>query len=400
MWQFMKATGAAYGLEVTDYVDERMDPIKSTRAAARHLKDLHQRWRGNWHIALSGYNCSPTCINRAIRRAGGTTKKSTFLLGYIGVPAKRNQRLYPTIYCLCVDHVQPGSFWIAGKSDGPEFAYDVVPITGMLSLDTIAEMAGTTKKVIQDLNPELRNNMLPPSTEPYPLRIPLNTFPRFADAFERLPKDKKRMPRTHVVKRRESLGKISRRYGTTVATLKSTNGLRSTVIHPGQHLVVPAASREIAQLSGQGVSSKQWGPRITRPIEFDPAVAETAKRTLNSTPRASSPKSSTPVRQASNRTSSGNTITYRVRRRDTLSKLARKYSTSVRAIQNLNGLRNSRIRVGQLLKISQGTKIHIVRRGDNLTKIAKRYGTTIRKIKRNNNLRSSRIHPGQRLKIL
>ncbi|MDE2731080.1 MAG: LysM peptidoglycan-binding domain-containing protein [Bacteroidota bacterium] len=399
MWQFMRATGAAYGLEVNDYVDERMDPIKATRAAAKHLKDLHRTYWGDWHVALAGYNCSPRCIKRAISRAGRTTANPPSFWTMSPYLPKQTQGYIPQFIAFALIMSNPTAFGLPAASDGPEFAYDVVPVLGMLSLETIAEMVGTTKDEIQDLNPELRRGVLPPSAEPYPLRIPLNTFARFAEAFEQLPDSKKRPPATHVVRRGDTLGRISSRYGTSVQTLMRTNGLRRTVIHPGQELVVPGASRRgVAELSGDGVESVRWGERVRRPIEFNEEIAETAKR---STPaRLASTSSSTRNVSTAARSTSAATITHRVRRGDTLGRLASRYNTSVRAIQQQNGLRGTRIRVGQQLKIPQEAQIHTVRRGENLTRIASRYGTTVQKIKSANNLRSSRIYPGQKLKIL
>ena len=401
MWQFMKATGAAYGLEVTDYVDERMDPIKATRAAAKHLKDLYRTYGGDWHIALAGYNCSPRCIKRAISRAGGTTANPPSFWAMSPHLPKQTQGYIPQFIAFALIMSNPTAFGLPAASDGPEFAYDVVPVSGMLSLETIAEMVGTTKDEIQNLNPELRRGVLPPSAEPYPLRIPLNTFARFADAFEQLPDSKKRPPATHIVRRGDTLGRISSRYGTTVRTLMRTNGLSRTIIHPGQELIVPGASRRgVAKLSGEGVESVRWGERVRRPIEFNSEIAETAKR---STPArlASTSSSTRNVSTAARSTSTPvATVSHRVRRGDTLGRLASRYNTSVRAIQQQNGLRGTRIRIGQRLQIPQEAQVHTVRRGENLTRIASRYGTTVQKIKSANNLRSSRIYPGQKLKIL
>ena len=402
MWQFMKATGAAYGLEVTDYVDERMDPIKATRAAAKHLKDLYRDYGGNWHIALAGYNCSPRCIKRAISRAGGSSSREVSFWDIRPYLPRQTQGYIPQFIAFAMIMSNPQAFGIPDAERGSEFAYDVVPVAGMLSLETIAQMVGTTTDVIQDLNPELRRGVLPPSAEPYPLRIPLNTFARFADAFEQLPDEKKRPPASHVVRRGDTLGKISSKYGTTVQTLMRTNGLRRTVIHPGQELIVPGAARRgVATLSGEGVESVQWGQRVRRPIEFNPEIAESANQ--SATPaRFASASSSGRAANAERSTSPSTTnatITHRVRRGDTLGKLARNYNTSVSAIQQQNGLQGTKIRVGQSLKIPQGAQIHTVSRGENLTRIASRYGTTVQRIRSANNLRSSRIYPGQRLKI-
>lgn len=405
MWQFMKATGAAYGLDVTDYVDERMDPIKATRAAARHLKDLYKAYGKNWHIALAGYNCSPRCIKRAVSRAGGSMSNPPSFWAISPYLPKQTQGYIPQFIAFSMIMSNPTAFDLPATSDGPEFAYDVVPVSGMLSLETVAEMVGTTTDDIKKLNPELRRGVLPPSAEPYPLRIPLNTFARFADAFEQLPDEKKRPPATHVVRRGESLGKISSKYGTTVQTLMRTNDLRRTVIHPGQRLIVPGAARRgVAKLTGEGVESVRWGNRVRRPIEFNAEVAQSARRStparLTSTPTLSARTVTTAARSSSSPSSKTVTTTHRVRRGDTLGRLASRYGTSVRAIQRQNGLRGTTIRVGQRLQIPQNAKVHTVQRGENLTRIAKSYGTTVQKIKSANNLRSSRIYPGQKLTIL
>ena len=403
MWQFMKATGAAYGLEVTDYVDERMDPIKATRASAKHLKDLYKMYGGNWHIALAGYNCSPRCIKRAISRAGGTMANPPSFWEIRPYLPRQTQGYIPQYIAFSLIMSNPTAFGLPARSDGPEYAYDVVPVTGMLTLETVAEMTGTTKDAIQQLNPELRRDALPPSVEPYPLRIPLNTFARFADAFERLPDEKKRPPATHLVRRGDNLGKISKRYGTTVQTLMRTNGLRGSVIHPGQRLTVPGAARRgVAKLSGEGVESVQWGPRVRRPIDFNREVAATVTRTtpvrLASNTSRSSSASNASARSSSTSTSSG-TISHRVRPGDTLGKLASRYGTTIGAIQRANGLRGTTIRTGQRLNIPQSVKVHVVQRGENLTEIASRYGVSVRAIQSENGLRSTVIRPGQRLNI-
>ncbi len=398
MWQFMASTGRTYGLSVTDYVDERMDPVKATRAAARHLKDLYNKY-GDWHIALAGYNCSPRCIQRAISRAGGTIKNPPSYWKMSPYLPRETQGYIPQYIAFALIMSNPTAFGLPAGADGPEYTYDEVPVEGMLTLENIAEMAGTTETEIQALNPELRRGILPPSTSPYPLRIPLNTFARFADAFARLPESQKRQPGEHVVRRGDNLGKIAKRYGISVSTLMATNNLSRSLIHPGQRLVVPnARGRSVAKLSGQNARSVQWGSRMNRPIEYSPGIAEEVQAT---------PVSLASVTTTRQTTSSSNsraaTTTHHVRRGETLGELARKYVTTVRTIQLANGLRNTRIYTGQQLKIPQGgttTQVHTVRRGENLTVIANRYGTTVSKIKATNNLRSSRIHPGQKLTIL
>ena len=405
MWQFMAPTGRAMGLRIDSYVDERMDPVKSTRAAARHLKELYEYYASDWHLALAGYNCSPRCIRRAISRGGGTLQNPPSYWAISRYLPRQTSGYVPQFIAFALIMSNPSEFGLPATSNGPEFAYDEIKVSGVLSLETIATMVGTTTEHIQSLNPELRRGTLPPDRSPYTLRIPINTFARFADAFEQLPEKEKTMPGEHRVRRGDNLGKIARRYGTTVKAIQNANRLRTTVIHPGQMLVVPGlAGTIVAKLESTGARSVGWGSRTNKPIVFDQKVAENARQTtvtVANTSTIRSPNTSDQTTNSSNSPSENRpNQVHRVRRGDTLSELANQYGTTVRAIQQANGLRNTRIKRGQRLQIPQGGRtIHTVRRGENLTKIAQHYGTTVQSIKTNNNLRSNTIHPGQKLSI-
>ena len=405
MWQFMAPTGRAMGLRIDSYVDERMDPVKSTRAAARHLKELYEYYGNNWHLALAGYNCSPRCIRRAISRGGGTLKNPPSYWAISRYLPRQTAGYVPQFIAFALMMSNPAEFGLPATSNGPEFAYDEIKVTGVLSLETIATMVGTTTDHIQTLNPELRRGTLPPDRSPYTLRIPTNTFARFADAFEQLPDKEKKMPGEHRVRRGDNLGKIAKRYGVTVKAIQNANRLRTTVIHPGQMLVVPGlAGTIVAKLESTDARLVAWGSRTSKPIVFDEKMAETARRTTVTVANTSTTRSpNTPAQTTSSSSSSSETRpnqVHRVRRGDTLSELASKYGTTVRAIQQANGLRNTRIKRGQRLQIPQGGRtVHTVLRGENLTKIAQHYGTTVQSIKASNNLRSNTIHPGQKLSI-
>ncbi len=404
MWQFMAATGRGMGLRIDSYVDERMDPVKSTRAAARHLKELYEYYGQDWHLALAGYNCSPRCIRRAISRAGGTLKNPPSYWTISKYLPRQTAGYVPQFIAFALMMSNPAEFGLPAKSDGPELAYDELKVSGVLQLETIARMVNATTDQIQDLNPELRRGSLPPDRTPYTLRIPLNTFARFADAFEQLPDKEKTMPGEHRVRRGDNLGKIANRYGVTVNAIKNANGLRGTVIHPGQMLVVPGlAGRSIAKLESSGARSVAWGSRINKPIVFDEHIAENARKNVvnvaNTSVRSSNDSKPTTTSSSRSTETERPNLVHTVRRGDTLSELASKYGTSVGAIMQTNGLRSTKIKRGQRLQIPHGRTIHTVRRGDNLAMIAKRYGTTVNHIKTTNNLRSNTIHPGQRLSI-
>ncbi len=417
MWQFIAQTGGAYGLRVNTWVDERMDPEKATRAAARHLKDLYKMYGNNWHVALAGYNCSPRCIKRAISKAGGTMKNPPSYWDMYPYLPRETRGYVPQFIAFALIMSNPGAFGLTNVPRGPEYAYDVVPVEGMLSLSDVAGMVGTDEATIKALNPELRRGTLPPSRSAYNLRIPLGTYVQFAEAFERLPKEAKRPVSEYVVRRGDSLGKIANRFGVSVSALKSTNNLRRSTIHPGQRLVVPVASYSgTVTLADAQPSSVQYGTRSIRPIAMERAVAvntqpATTQPASQTTQRASSstaaPRKATPTKKASTSAStpSSNRITYKVRRGDTLGKIAQKYGTSVSKIKSWNNLRGTKIRTGQRLTIySSGAApseriVYKVRRGDSLGKIGQKYNVSVRSLKQWNNLRGSVIKTGQRLTI-
>jgi membrane-bound lytic murein transglycosylase D len=410
MWQFIASTGRAMGLRIDEYVDERMDPVKATRAAARHLKQLYGYYGGDWQVALSGYNCSPKCVLKAISRAGGTRKNPPSYWQIRRHLPGETQGYIPKFISLALIMSNPVEFGLPAVSNGPEFTYDEITVSGMLKLETIARMVGTTTKHIQELNPELRRNILPPDRTPYTLRIPPNTFARFADAFEQLPDEEKAMPGEHRVRRGENLGRIARQYGVTVRAIQNANGLGNrTRIHPNDRLVIPGMSgRGVARLEGTSARLVAWGKRANRPIAFDSKMAETVRQTpvkLASNTRTRSAEnnsSSNHTAQTQNSSSPGSTrssITHTVRRGDTLSELATEYGTTVSAIQQANGLRGTRIGRGQRLKIPTGRITHTVKRGENLGMLANRYSTTVQNIRNANNLHSNTIYPGQKLLI-
>ena len=418
MWQFIAATARAYGLHVDAWVDERMDPEKATRAAARHLRELYEIY-GDWHIALAGYNCSPRCIKRAIRRAEAKTgRKATFWDMYRYLP-RETRNYVPMFIAAALMASNPETFGLKPARPGPRYAYHYVPVQGALRLSTIAELTGTDVNTIRALNPELRRGSLPPSTQPYYLRIPLGTYERFAEGYANLPEDAYLTAGEYVVRRGDTLGKIARQYGTSVGQLMRDNGLRSTRIGIGQRLVVPVpkydSAAPVPALTAADKMTVDYGTRTLRPLAVSPSVAQTIRERQASPPVV---KASTPA-PAPERTepAKGETrVVYRVRRGDTLSEIAAKYGVGVGSLKRWNKLRGSRIRAGQRLTIYTSgdgpatadatpkkkapEKItYKVRRGDTLSEIAVRHGVSIKKLRQWNNLRGSRIRVGQRLTI-
>jgi membrane-bound lytic murein transglycosylase D len=256
LWQFMLATGKTYGLEQNSLVDDRRDPVKSTWAAARYLKDLYAIYQ-DWNLVLAAYNCGPGTINKAIRRAGGQSdywKIYNFLpketRGY--VPAFIAANYIMTYYC---EHgISPmQTQWPA--------ATDTVTVTRNLHLGQVAEVCGVELDQLRGLNPQYKRDIVPGQTQPCVLRLPqtaINTFIDSGDSLYVYKQDEYFNHRTlvevdesakpkatgngkaayHKVRKGDTLGSIAKRYGVSVAQIRRLNRIKGNNIAVGKNLRV------------------------------------------------------------------------------------------------------------------------------------------------------------------
>lgn len=364
MWQFIPATGRAYGLRVTREVDDRLDPVRATRAAARHLRDLYERF-GDWHLAMAGYNCNPAVIDRAVRRTSSRLgRQATFWDIYDQIP--RETRGYvPMFIATALVVSNPNAYDLPIGEQGSRYVFDQIPVQGGTSLSSIAAEIDLDVEVLRALNPSIRRSHVPDQRDPWMLRIPAGYYNQYSEALDRF-------------------APISARTSTRYAASTVNYGLRTTqAIAPDSGvLVADARPRETTR-------------RVTQPARTESASQPepTPVRTVSETDE--SPSEETRTRR------------HRVRRGETLSGIARQYGVTIRQIQSWNTLSSTRIRSGQRLTIHGGTEqptgpqriTHRVRRGENLTTISRRYGVTVRQIMNWNSLRSTTIRPGQRLRI-
>lgn len=404
MWQFIYATGSVYGLEVNWWIDERRDPVKSTRAAARHLRDLHEYWDGDWHMALANYNVSTRRMLRSVRSAGGIRNYWEI---YPFLP--RETRGYvPGFIAATLVAMNPEDFGFEAQYDVEPYEYDIAEIRGSVELSILAECAGITTQELQYLNPELLRWATPPGDQPYPLKIPKGSRKAFMLAYNEIPEEKRTNNLVvHTVKRGETLGLIANRYGATVRALYQANEGLSSIIHPGQQLVIPVPG-------GSNVAIRS----------DEPSRAQTARlRAASQAPSANRPANSAAV-------------TYVVKSGDTVGHIAEWFDTQAWRVRSWNNIGNL-IRPGQRLTIyvparlrdqyaqldnmsrsrrdnfavntssgrvaSAGTdgdyRVYTVRPNDNLTVIARSFNTSVQNIQRLNNLPSTRIYVGQTLRI-
>lgn len=344
MWQFVPSTARHYGLTINAWVDERKDPEKATRAAARYLRDLHEEFE-DWHLALAGFNCGAGCVRRALRRSDAENPSYWDVHEYL---PRETQGYVPMFIAAARVMENPAAFDIEVPDPASPLAYDYVPVHGSrLSLSTVATLTDTTRNTIESLNPELRREHVPPSKERYYLRIPLGSYPRFAWNYAELPDSEKQPATTYTVRRGDTLSEIAVRVGTSTNTLRRLNGIQGSMIRPGDQLVVPvqdySSALTLSSDEKQPMRVQYGTPSPVHPL--DPInTAEAASDTAPSqNETASLSQSDAP---------STSTTTYRVTRGDTLGEIARRFDVTVRELRAWNDLNGTRIYPGQRLHVT------------------------------------------------
>lgn len=409
LWQFIRATGAVYGLEVNWWVDERRDPVKSTRAAAQHLRDLHDIW-GDWHLALANYNLSPRGLRRAINAAGGVRD---YWVAYPYLP--RETRGYvPGYIAATMIAMNPVEFGFESNYGGSAYSFDVAEVDGLMPLEDLADAAGITVQELRNYNPELLRWATPPGGK-YPLKLPSGIKDQFLAAYQEIPQENRVSEvAMHTVSRGETLGYIARRYGTSVRSLYDSNDGLSSVIHPGQTIVVPVAPGSREQIAADRAANRS---------------TTSTQSSSNTSSQVQAPPNTTPM-------------SYTVKSGDTIGHIAEWYDVRAWQIRAWNGVQNT-IRVGQRLTLhvpsnradyysqvdgltfaqkqeierrqrageniyalrfdgtsSNGdTVTYTVRRNDTLGGIARRMGVSVADIQRENNISGTTIYAGQTLII-
>jgi membrane-bound lytic murein transglycosylase D len=361
MWQFIASTGYKYGLKRDTYIDERMDPEKSTKAAISYLTELHNIF-GDWITVLAAYNCGEMRVLKIINN-----QKLNYLDNFWDLYERLpNETASYVPRFLAVLHIlnNPREHGFNLPTPEAEIEYEYVTISKQVQLKTIAERLEIDTNDLKELNPELRQDITPKTT--YTLKVPngkgelllakLDTIPTYNPPAATYVQ--------HRVRSGESLSVIAERYKTSVRAIMNMNGLKNKdYLKVGWRLKIP---------TGRGFSSS-----------------------LIST---------------SSYTGSGKgTSEYVVKKGDSLWKIANRYNTTVNAIKDLNGLRSSTLQIGQVLILSPGitasgslnTREYIVKEGDSPYLIARRNQMNLYDFLDLNNLTpQSTIYPGQRVQIL
>ena len=242
LWQFMAETARAEGLEVSEYVDERRDPIRSTEAAINHLSGLYSHF-GSWYLTAAAYNSGSTRIGRLLKERGYPRGQDNAFWALQDALPRETRDYVPMLLAATIVGEHTEHFGITVNSE-EAFRFDVVTVGGASELRAVARAAGSTLERVKALNPHFIKGMTPPDRRSE-VRVPVGTGEKFAEKFAKIPEAERvrALTSTHVVKNGETLSGIARKYGTTVDAITKVNRIKKpNAIAAGRKLIIPAGA--------------------------------------------------------------------------------------------------------------------------------------------------------------
>ena len=347
-WQFIRPTGLRYGLKINRYVDERSDPLLSTKAAAAYFKSLYSLF-GDWYLALAAYNTGENRVKRAVMREGS---RDFWVLARKRRLHRETRNYVPKFLAARLISESPEKYGFSGVEYQLPLKYSEVYTKHPVSLLKLSRHIGVSIDSLRRLNTRYRTDYVPIYRGKQSLiRVPegytLVAHQALLKSRSKAPRYAPPMGKKHIVRRGDTLSGIALRYGVRVSDLRAMNNLgrRRSLIRIGQRIKIGRA---------------------------------------------------TVSRRSSKRKLSSSKGYYVVRRGDTLSEIALRYGLSVRELMRINKIkRGSFLRVGQRLSLSQKKKsskktgnrsVHIVKRGDTLWELAQKYNVSLRELRAANSL--------------
>ncbi|HLI30030.1 MAG TPA: LysM peptidoglycan-binding domain-containing protein [Terriglobia bacterium] len=372
IWQFMRGTGALYGLKENRWVDDREDPFKSTQAAAKHLMDLYHMF-GDWYLAMAAYDSGPLTVQRAIQNTGYA---DFWTLRKLHALPPETENYVPIFLATALIAKDPQAYGFGVQTDSP-LQVDRVPVSVPTDLRLIAGLIDHPADQLAKLNPGLREWATPPGDPGFVLNLPVGTGQLFEKRIASVPPADRLAWRACQVQPGDTVAGVARRYHMTTLALAEANGLAPSAPLDGvSHLLIPLRREQPRRVV---MASGHWVRRRTY---------------------------------------------YRIRRGDNLDLIADRFDVTTYQIRRWNGMRGSRLIAGKRLLIyrlfplrrkaqrrsmyrraaasgpAAGRLIYYrIQRGDTLDLIAGRFNVTAYQIRRWNGMRGSRLVAGKRLLI-
>jgi membrane-bound lytic murein transglycosylase D len=376
LWQFIPGTGKRFGLKQNWWYDGRRDVLESTRAALDYLQFLNQEFNGDWLLAVAAYNSGEVNVHRAIKHNLALNKPTDFW--HLKLP--RETRAYvPKLLAMSKLVADPQAVGVefGPMPNLPYFAQ--IDTGGQIDLKMAAELAGITMDEITFLNPAFNRWATDPDG-PHQLLLPVDTSEPFSTALAQIPQEERVKLTRHEVKQGDTLSTVARKYGVTPSVLKQVNALSGTQLRVGENLLVPTNGGDLhpkvvlaaARVDGRPAASRNSKFHVVRRGEslwtiaratgisvdrlasingMEPGDTLKAGRKLKLRGSSSGGAAAAPV------AGTGEQVTYTVRRGDTLSHIARRFSVSVAQIMSWNGLsKSAHLMPGQRIVMYRGGK--------------------------------------------
>ncbi len=372
-WQFIESTGRLYSLTRDWWFDERRDPDKSTRAAARHLRDLYAEL-GSWPLALASYNAGMGYVKKMMAKQGTADFWSLKLVS-------QTRNYVPAFMAATIIAKEPEKYGFQ-LAYQPPLEYERVTVDECTDLEVIADCAGVTVEEIRALNPELLRWCTPPMLKGFAVAVPAGTGERFAEKYAQIPREKKVAWRRYLIAPGDSLSLIAAKFGAPVPVIQEVNGLKkSTLIIAGNYLLIPVPGQASA-ITGEQAR------KVVTSVAPPPAEAAGARTRLS----------------------------YRVRPGDTLWDIALRHGVTVEELRSWNAeLQGDILFAGNLLTVWSSRRAepattqaaggaqrftYLVKKGDTLWGIARRFEKGVDDICRANGFHPTKLlYPGDSITI-
>ncbi len=377
MWQFIAGRANAYGLRKDWWVDERQDPEKSTRAAAKHLKDLYTQF-GDWYLALAAYNSGPGTVQSAVERTGYA---DFWELYRRRVLPNETKNYVPIILAIAIMAKNPAQYGLDQLALEAPPEVEIVNVSYPVDLRLVAECIDLPVTTLQDLNPSLLR-MTTPRDGGFDLRLPAGSKEKYEAAIAAIPVEMRVWWRYHKVEAGDTLASVAKKYKTTPKAIAEINNLEGDELARDAKLVIPVTP----------------GRKVDEPTTYARAA-----------------------------------VRYKVRTGDTVLSVADEWGVPPEMVRKWNRLQGNQLRRGRILIIHRpaderaqvsgakkgaararrksssksslqasagtGRRVHIVRPGDTLSSIARSYKTTVAQIQRDNAHLNATLKPGEKVVI-